>query len=600
MSRLCFPALAVLSSAALVGAVVAQQPIPQGRLVLRPPVAAAPNAPEVSPTISDEKALEAAGLKADDPAGLLNYLRQRTLSDTDLTKIQAVIRRLGSDDFEERLKAAKEVETFGPAAIGPLRTASQSDPDFEVLYRAGECLRRMEKVPHAAVAGAVVRALAKAKPPEAAQALLAFLPLADNETVAEEIRATLKTLAVRDGKIEPALVTALGDPLPARRAAAAVAMIEGVAPANAALLADVRPKLAQAAATEQDAETKFQVLYALATVTRDKDAVGRLIELIPDLPRGRLWQVEDYLLQLAGKDAPKATLGKSKDSLGRARTAWKEWWDRAAPGTDLAKFSYTPRIAGKTVLVLMDFRVGTTGMVVELGPDMKERWKIQNLRGPTDAQFFPDGTIAIPEQNTNAVSIRDTAGREVASRTLGGRGNRVFGNPQQVQVLPNGNLLVVCRNLVVEFKKDKDEEVMRYVRNQYDVTAARRLADGSTLVIFQNGPQHAAFLDDKGKEIADRKLAIGMPYFHAHVDEPSPGRVLITELNQVREYDLKEGKPVWTKSVNQPKSVQRLPNGNTLILDSGANRLLEVTPDGEEVWSYTPSNGMVLFRGYRR
>jgi hypothetical protein len=68
----------------------------------------------------------------------------------------------------------------------------------------------------------------------------------------------------------------------------------------------------------------------------------------------------------------------------------------------------------------------------------------------------------------------------------------------------------------------------------------------------------------------------------------------------VREYDLKEGKPVWTKSVNQPKSVQRLPNGNTLILDSGANRLLEVTPDGEEVWSYTPSNGMVLFRGYRR
>jgi len=94
---------------------------------------------------ADEKALEAAGLKSDDTAGLLNYLRQRTLSDTDLTKIQAVIRRLGADDFEERLKAAREVESFGPAAVGPLRTASQSDPDYEVLYRAGECLKRMGK-----------------------------------------------------------------------------------------------------------------------------------------------------------------------------------------------------------------------------------------------------------------------------------------------------------------------------------------------------------------------------------------------------------------------------------------------------------------------
>ena len=28
-------------------------------------------------------------------------------------------------------------------------------------------------------------------------------------------------------------------------------------------------------------------------------------------------------------------------------------------------------------------------------------------------------------------------------------------------------------------------------------------------------------------------------------------KTVITELNQVREYDLKENKPVWTKAVNQ-------------------------------------------------
>ena len=42
--------------------------------------------------IADKQALEAASLKEDDAAGLLGYLRTRTLSDSDLTKIQAIIK----------------------------------------------------------------------------------------------------------------------------------------------------------------------------------------------------------------------------------------------------------------------------------------------------------------------------------------------------------------------------------------------------------------------------------------------------------------------------------------------------------------------------
>jgi hypothetical protein len=98
---------------------------------------AQPPEPPVDQGTADRKALEAASLKADDPKGLLDYLRQRTLSDADLSQIQAVIRRLGSDDFEERLRASAEVERFGPAAVGPLRAASQSDTDYEIAFRAG-------------------------------------------------------------------------------------------------------------------------------------------------------------------------------------------------------------------------------------------------------------------------------------------------------------------------------------------------------------------------------------------------------------------------------------------------------------------------------
>jgi hypothetical protein len=218
-----------------------------------------------------------------------------------------------------------------------------------------------------------------------------------------------------------------------------------------------------------------------------------------------------------------------------------------------------------------------------------------------DAQFLSDGTLAIAEHNSNRVTIRDTSGRTLAIRTIGGM-NRIYGNPQQVQVLQNGNLLVTCRNVIVEFKKDKDEEVIRYVRNNYDINAAYRLPDGQTLVLSQNGPNHGLFLDEKGKELPDRKLKTGTPYYQAHISMSGSDRVLLTELNQVVEYDLNKNESLWKRQVNQPRSVQRLPNGNTLVVEAtpNLNRLVEFTPEGEEVWSHQPTSGMQVFRAYRR
>ncbi|OWK34621.1 PQQ-binding-like beta-propeller repeat protein [Fimbriiglobus ruber] len=556
--------------------------------------------PPVDQATADRKALEAAGLKADDPAGLLGYVRLRTLSDSDLSRIQSVIKRLGADDFEERLKAATEAEQFGPAAVGPLRAAAaQSEADPEVAYRASECLRRMEKVPHSAVMAAVVRALGKSKPADTAKVLLGFLPLSDTNGVADEIRTTLVAVAARDGRAEPALVDALADASPIRRAAAGVALIEGNPSEERIRIKDAYPKVLAAATTEVDPETKFQMLYAILTVAHDKNAVGQLIDLLPTLPRGRLWQAEDFLIQFAGKDAPKAIFGKTKESLAKAKDAWKGWWEKAAGATDLEKFTYTPRVTGKTVIVMTDFRYGNVGTVMELGPDMKERWKIPGLPGAMDAQFLPDGTIAIAEQNSARVTIRDTAGRILGTRSLNGN-NRVYGNPQQIQILPDGNMLVVCRNLIVEFKKDKDEQVMTYIRANHDINAAKRLPNGETIVLFQNGPNHCGFLDDKGKDIPNKTLKVGMPFYQSQIAVTAPDRVLITEMNQIAEYDLKDGKLVWSKAVSQPRSVQRLPNGNTLYADAQGNRLIEVTPDGEEVWSFQPTNGLQVFRGYRR
>ena len=105
--------------------------------------------PVADTTVSDEEALKAAGLTAEDGPKLVEYLVQRTLSDTDQGKIAGIIKRLGADDFDDRVKATEEIEIFGPAAVGPLKTAER-DNDPEIAYRARIVLKKMAKVPHSA------------------------------------------------------------------------------------------------------------------------------------------------------------------------------------------------------------------------------------------------------------------------------------------------------------------------------------------------------------------------------------------------------------------------------------------------------------------
>ena len=568
------------------------------------------------PKSADEKALTAVGLKPDDPGPLLDYLRLRTLSPTDLGRIRGVIRRFAEDDFDERLKAATEAERFGPAAVGPLK-AAESDPDPEVAYRATETLRRLEKVPHAAISLAAVRALGRLQPPDAAGVLLRFLPMADDDTVTEAIRTALVALAVQGGRPNPALLAGLTDANPACRAAAGVALIEGGPTGSRVHIPDALPKVWAAARAESDPDTKFQLVYALLTVAREKTAVAAVIDMIPELPRGRLWQAEDFLLQLAGPNAPKVVLGKTRDSLTKARTAWKAWWDGAAAGVDVAAFRYEPRVTGRTLLVLADLKIPRgDGTVLELGPDMKERWKIVGLSMPTDARILADGTVAVAEQNADGVTIRETDGRTVARRTPGGP-NRIRG-VTQLQALPNGNILLVGSNAVVELKKDSDDVVLQYMRTQqHDILSARRLPDGTTAVLLRtaNTPFNCLFLDADGKVKTDRRLTVGAPhYIGAVLDVPGPNRLLVTEQGKVTEYDLGTGKSVWDYTPGgQPRSVQRLPNGNTLMVVDGdrgsfgdrsdPGRLVEVTPAGDEVWTYQLEGkvgGLVLAKAYRR
>ena len=63
--------------------------------------------------------------------------------------------------------------------------------------------------------------LAQRRPEGAVEALLAFLPSAETEAILDEVKKSLLSLAVHDGKVDAALLAALQDKLSVRRAAAA-------------------------------------------------------------------------------------------------------------------------------------------------------------------------------------------------------------------------------------------------------------------------------------------------------------------------------------------------------------------------------------------
>lgn len=595
-------ALVLLLVAGTLVPVVGEDPpvvLPVRRLPPRQPI---DGTTPVGAQLNDADALKQAGLSETEANKLLDYLKQRTLTDADQSKIGEVIARFGADDFDDRVKATEEVEKFGSAAIGPLKAAEKhSDP--EVAYRARTTLRRMEKVPHSQVAAAAVRSLAKLKPKEAAAALLGFLPMADTDEVSEEIRTALIALAVVDGKAEPAILKALEDKSVLRRSAAYVALVEGGTPGERIRIKDAFPLVKEAVRKETDVDAKFRGMWALLLVSREKEFVPDLIDMIPKLPRGRIWQLEEFLLQVAGKDKPDARFGKSEESLTKAKDAWGAWWKKQGTGFDLVKFEFAPRITGYTDVIEYDANYGRY-RIVTLGPDQQVKATIgavgiNQLSYPSDVKKLANGNYLIAEQNGNRITERDSTGRIVKTTTIS--------QPLSIDLLPGGGMVVVSRNQVIQYDKDM-KQVWQFTRQAYDIMGGKRMPNGDVVFITQfngqNQPNVYRLAAKDGKEVG-KALTLGRFQQYQSIDVTGDDKIMVCESNRVAEYDLKTSKEVWKHDINNPSSCQRLPNGNTLIAymynqQGQAGRVLEVDTTGEVVWEYESKDSMRPARAFRR
>jgi HEAT repeat protein len=510
---------------------------------------------------------------ADGPA-LLAAVRKRTLSDADRARARTLIRGLGDESFSTREQAAADLAALGHKAL-PLLREALDNKDLEIARRAEECIRRIEHEPAHHLPAAAVRLLALRRPEGAAEALLAYLPFAEDDSLADETRTALTQLALRDGKPDASLERALADPAPLLRAAAAEALARGggvaARPAVRKLLADPDPSV------------RLRTALTLAAA-RDREAVPVLIELVGVLKDDLAGQAEEPLYQLAGDRAPELPADEDpKEARKKRHDAWAVWWKEHGEHVDLARIDSTRSWLGCTVIA-----ESNNGRVLELGRDGKPRWTIQGVSFPVDAVVLPGNRVLIAEYNGRRVTERDFKGNILWQKA------NLPGQPVNVQRLPNGHTFIATDAQLLEV--DRAGKEVFVINNLGPITAGYRAPRGNVICLTQNG--RCVRLDTTGKEIKSFPSNRNGGWTGG-LDLLPGGRILITQpnRNKVSEFDA-DGRLLHEYDAPQVTTATALPNGRILAASVNTQRAFEIDRQGKVVWEHKGEGN--VFRARRR
>jgi HEAT repeat protein len=495
--------------------------------------------------------------KESDGSAMPDYFRRRTLS--DVTKVAALIRALGHASHPVREKATAELIAQRRLAA-PLLKAALADPDPEIQRRSRICLEQIALAAEAPRSVLNVKLLVLRHPSDATELLLDFLPFADDDSVEEEIRNALISLAQRDSRNHKALLARLDDKFAQRRGPAAEALAQSGT--------DEHRKLVRNRLRDADPTVRLRAAVALA-IQQEKDAIPVLIALLGELPLGQAREAEGVLHRLGGKQ--------------KCLDAWTDWWKQNADRADLARLQRSNRLLGYTILARWNYR-DNINEIVEIGLGGEVRWKIENLGYSFDFQILPNNRLLIAENNKNVVTERTFKGDILWEYKIT--------HPHNCQRLPNGNTFIATGSELIEL--DRQSNIVYKI--SFSNMSACKLTDGRILAIPSSG--NATWLDATGKQLKTVQITTGVSSYGCLEALPRGGALLcLYNDNKVVEFDA-EGKTRWEAKLPNPFMAVRLPNGNTMVTSQSAKSAVEVDAVGNEVWAHRPD--MAIWRARRR
>jgi hypothetical protein len=502
---------------------------------------------------------------------LLALLGEHTLTAEKRRKVEELITQLGSDAFKLREDASDQLRAYHRLALPRLREAA-THRDAEVARRVKRLIDRIEREPDRRLPLAVLRLLPLRKPAGGIEALLAYLPYAEEERREEAVRQTLAALTVRNGKTDPALRHALVDSAPKVRALAAEVLLEcgGVEERVAVrkLLADHTPSV------------RLRTALALMRAG-EREGIAVLIDLLPLLSTDESGQAEDALYQLAGDTAPKLP-GDARADTRKRRDAWMAWWKTNAKRVDPSRLR-TASSLGYTVLC-----DNFGNRVFEIDRSGKERWSIGGLQNPLDAVVLPGQRVLIAEYNANRVTERDFHGKVLWQKQVA--------HPVNVQRLPNGHTFIACKSGPIVEVDRAGKEIYSLNNFSGKLMCASRSSRGQIACMMEDGK--CLVIDRTGKRL--KSFVAGHKASDCGgIELLANGHILMTieQANKVVQFD-GDGKMVRQWNAAGVSTATALPNGRILITRHRTQYVYEVDGAGKILWEYKGSG--TVYRARRR
>jgi HEAT repeat protein len=496
---------------------------------------------------------------ATDTAGLLTFIRKRSLSDADRRRLQELVARLEDRNAENRRQAASNLIQAGNLAL-PFLRAALKNPDTEVVKRAQKCILEIDKGPGSALPIAAIHVLVARAPGEAVKTLLAYTSSAEDDLVEEAILEGLCALAVRQEKLDPALAAALRDPVSARRAAAAYVLgrvgTRGDCDAVRSLLRDMDGKARVRAAQG--------LLFA-----KERSALPVLLEMLGDKTAPEAAALaEGVLRQIAGDNPPEVpALGNTPEDRRKAQETWQAWWRDQGARIDLARLTPERADRGLTVICEFDGTRKGKGQVWEFGRDFQRRWLIEGLEGPMDAHMLAGDRVLIAEYYAMKVTERDLGG-DIKWE------HRVGSYPIACGRMRNGNIFIATYTNLIEVTRDY-KVIHDYNRGaDGQIYSAQKLNNGH--IVYMTSLGNVVELNGATGEVI-HKFNVGYPGAWCGIEWLGTGRYLVCLMasGKVMEVDSR-GRVSWEATVKGAHQTLRLRNGRILIVCMNDKRLVEL------------------------